>query len=720
MPLDLTDREQPRRAGLSRNNPSVPWLLSTIGGASRSSVMRESSQTRYQPRTGYKATLPISSSSRSQINDRKTKGQRLTAYDSERTDSSRSGASQKGAPKGQRAERRRPVVEYSEDELTKSTAPFISGVSRGGSRNPTLSSHQTKDQIDPDVSFDHIGFYETSEKKNLDPKARVFRSTDDRSTRDSTQESDFDRETKLLLAQTKPRSTAHLVAELRNTKESSEKKMLEAWEEKRKRVKRDYSQKKNYMRPKSPITDELDSGDEEPTMLPTIPPFKNPQKLHPIPREKPQNTSPPRLRQFVDPTKKFDIARENGIGGLGGGPSKPKNLPPDSPPLEPIPEPKNFVNPFEKFKRLNSGVSNLSNDTGKIITTDDYSDHLSLAGDDVIRTASPRDSQVVGGRKRKVASYESSQIQNSQYRDTLEFTSSPQTSLAGSPSSSVNGSQLQPSNELSINEMSLDLEKSGLKENPKKGEKVRRPDEYCKLCQEPLPIGYLNEWRDMDGNLRRIKMAKWSEICCRHKKSALHKEWEEKGYPEIDWSNLKTRVIKYRCLLVGIIENNIPSPFRKVFAQQQKETGGNVAKLLKRDAQLQYPGYYGPRGSNILLHTITMDLGTKVGNAAKSDALIRRGGVAAFIQTVLVPELAVRLIMEDMKAGEETARKILEESRDIGEKLHMEEALTDIYDDDDSGWMDVNGADNERLMAERREQEYIDDDYGDERDDSFF
>jgi hypothetical protein len=53
------------------------------------------------------------------------------------------------------------------------------------------------------------------------------------------------------------------------------------------------------------------------------------------------------------------------------------------------------------------------------------------------------------------------------------------------------------------------------------------------------------------------------------------------------------------------------------------------------------------------------------------DQLLREVGVGAYVVTVLVPELAAMLIKEDMKVDDdETARRILQKSADLGETLH--------------------------------------------------
>ena len=55
---------------------------------------------------------------------------------------------------------------------------------------------------------------------------------------------------------------------------------------------------------------------------------------------------------------------------------------------------------------------------------------------------------------------------------------------------------------------------------------------------------------------------------------------------------------------------------------------------------------------------------------AASDRIIASCGTAGYIQTVLVPELAALLIQDDLKIDESEARKVLEESGEIGDLLN--------------------------------------------------
>ena len=57
---------------------------------------------------------------------------------------------------------------------------------------------------------------------------------------------------------------------------------------------------------------------------------------------------------------------------------------------------------------------------------------------------------------------------------------------------------------------------------------------------------------------------------------------------------------------------------------------------------------------------------------AVTDRLVAARGVPGYVQSVLVPELAVRLISEDMKCGVEEARQIMRDSAGLGDLLNEE------------------------------------------------
>jgi len=83
------------------------------------------------------------------------------------------------------------------------------------------------------------------------------------------------------------------------------------------------------------------------------------------------------------------------------------------------------------------------------------------------------------------------------------------------------------------------------------------------------------------------------------------------------------------------------------------------------------PGYYGARGARVMMEFVLSQLAPRIRTLAGSDRLIASaGGVSGYVQSVLVPELATRLVMQDMDTSEERAMQVLEESGEIGELVN--------------------------------------------------
>jgi len=120
-------------------------------------------------------------------------------------------------------------------------------------------------------------------------------------------------------------------------------------------------------------------------------------------------------------------------------------------------------------------------------------------------------------------------------------------------------------------------------------------------------------------------------------------------------------------------------------------------------------GYYGPRGSRVILDHVMSSpvISQKLREVSANEELFKRVGIAYFLQVVIVPEIAWRLIREDMglgdgqrmkkrrrgdvepEEGEMRAKEILLESRKAGELVNGgdEEDVTEIappdyYSDD--------------------------------------
>lgn len=66
-------------------------------------------------------------------------------------------------------------------------------------------------------------------------------------------------------------------------------------------------------------------------------------------------------------------------------------------------------------------------------------------------------------------------------------------------------------------------------------------------------------------------------------------------------------------------------------------------------------GYYGPRGAAAMLDAVTRRFSHDIGRLAATSKVINTAGVAAYAQSVLVPEMTLLLVQEDMNRDDDEA-----------------------------------------------------------------
>ncbi|KAI1273398.1 RTC4-like domain-containing protein [Xylaria sp. FL0933] len=187
----------------------------------------------------------------------------------------------------------------------------------------------------------------------------------------------------------------------------------------------------------------------------------------------------------------------------------------------------------------------------------------------------------------------------------------------------------------------------------------------CPMCHQEVDRDLL-EKHSTNG---KMSVKQQTAFCRLHKRQSAVKAGAEKGYPKIEWDTLDSRFSSHQVFLKNILEGTQTSHYRKIL-KEMVESGKNRT-LLKTHDNLT-PGYYGPRGLQAMTQFIMRTLSDVIRRRAVEDKLISARTYTGYVQMVLVPELAVRLIMEDMSVAEERAREVLEESVEIGELLHEE------------------------------------------------
>ncbi|KAK4191741.1 RTC4-like domain-containing protein [Podospora australis] len=198
----------------------------------------------------------------------------------------------------------------------------------------------------------------------------------------------------------------------------------------------------------------------------------------------------------------------------------------------------------------------------------------------------------------------------------------------------------------------------------------------CPFCKKEVDTDLLANFREKHPNMSVQNMQKF---CLLHKKKSAKETWRMRNYPKIKWGKLDSRIRKQYGFLRKILEGG-----RSFYGHRFEDSiqSGQNRTLLRSDKNLT-PGYYGIRGLRQMSENLIHEFSSTLRKRALEDQLISARGYTAYLQAVLVPELAVQLIMEDMKVGVDEAREILTESSSIGELLHDEIADVVLEDSDE-------------------------------------
>jgi hypothetical protein len=197
----------------------------------------------------------------------------------------------------------------------------------------------------------------------------------------------------------------------------------------------------------------------------------------------------------------------------------------------------------------------------------------------------------------------------------------------------------------------------------------------CPLCHSKVDRVHLETFNFG----RRLNIRDQQRFCQEHKHRDAEKLRQAKKYPRIDWSTLTNdRIPKHIAQLSFILKRRLPSYYRDrldAAMEEAKASRKGLQRYLKEGiVDVAKHGYYGPKGARIMGHTITTHLASALKQELKRDKVARAAGVGGYVNAVLVPELAVRLVMDDMNLqDEQQAREVLSESSNIGILLNADD-----------------------------------------------
>ncbi len=196
------------------------------------------------------------------------------------------------------------------------------------------------------------------------------------------------------------------------------------------------------------------------------------------------------------------------------------------------------------------------------------------------------------------------------------------------------------------------------------------PNATCPMCGEVVDAEFLKTYNDG----KQMNVRTQAKFCGAHKKRSARDDWKSSGYPTIDWESLEVRIAKHHSYLKGLLDG-ASSYCREILEVHIKSGKNRTLKQAVTDSDLLLtPGYYGSRGMRAMSENIMYYFSPQLRRAAVNDRVVSARGVTGYVQAVLVPELATRLIMEDMNIGAEEARKVMRESSSLGDML-IEEVM---------------------------------------------
>jgi hypothetical protein len=196
----------------------------------------------------------------------------------------------------------------------------------------------------------------------------------------------------------------------------------------------------------------------------------------------------------------------------------------------------------------------------------------------------------------------------------------------------------------------------------------------CKFCRKELPQSFIEE----PPTASRARFG----YCRRHENATILQQGKQLGYPAIyDFTQVRVRITK----LLPRIRKLLDGPDSEFLTTLRNKTSHrNVATPMSmfNVFDLTQPGYYGPRGAEMIRGIVMDSMAKEIkSNKSLSDALKFCGGVMGYISSIIVPEIGVRLIMQDMDVNWDDAKRVMKESAAYGNVINP--VIEDISDGDD-------------------------------------
>lgn len=128
------------------------------------------------------------------------------------------------------------------------------------------------------------------------------------------------------------------------------------------------------------------------------------------------------------------------------------------------------------------------------------------------------------------------------------------------------------------------------------------PREPCPVCSAPVSRSLRLEFEVEHCRGKRMNLRMQDKFCRLHKREEATQLWRQRGYPDIDWNDLPSRLKDIETHIDDLMSGKVRSSFRTDFEQSvQRNTTRTATKAWEADVdQACETGYYGPKGARVL------------------------------------------------------------------------------------------------------------------------
>ncbi|KAJ3048471.1 hypothetical protein HK097_010507 [Rhizophlyctis rosea] len=199
----------------------------------------------------------------------------------------------------------------------------------------------------------------------------------------------------------------------------------------------------------------------------------------------------------------------------------------------------------------------------------------------------------------------------------------------------------------------------------------------CPHCSKPLPDPLPTHVATWYKKLKKEQPREWEHEFCKYHRVELEviPEGVTKGWPyHIDWERVKERVKAMEGKLREVVDGRVGSAWRRIWMGEYFRLGARRAQAsTNRIGRVRVTGcgYYGTKGARMILEILSglfLNQMHPYLTAQKSHPQ----PVLEYLQDVLVPECAARLVMEDLGITYEEARNVMKKSLEFGKVVGWE------------------------------------------------